>query len=267
MAESVDKKQLEEITKQSIKAYKATSKLQEQINSCNNVLKKIDTTKLSEMTNALVESGDASKEATKKSTGLASVMEKIAKSMPNMKTIVNNISKGISNVKKAMEKMFEATGSTESYFKSFQRYTDIFEQIAAKWDEDFELYGSENAKRYSNTFIQQMNESIGQLSGMTVSLSADMESATLEESGIKELGLDFQEVTQFATVLASITNSLEQIGDVSLATANTFTKLAGDMSSYFNVDYSTVVEDLQNALLGESDALEEYRINLSDAKL
>ena len=112
-----------------------------------------------------------------------------------------------------------------------------------------------------------MNESLGKLSGMKVRLSVDMESGTLTESGMKDLGLNAQEVTQFAAELASISNSMGQTGDVSLATADAFTKLAGDMSSYYNVDYGTVVNDLKNALLGQSDALSKYEVILSDAKL
>ncbi|MBQ2902412.1 MAG: hypothetical protein IJE49_11285 [Agathobacter sp.] len=281
MAESIDKKQLEEITEEMTNALNATSKLQEEVSDLNTTVKKIDISKLSDMTDALVQSRDAAKEASNNSSGLVTAMEKlsqkmpniktavdkITQSVPNIKTVIDGISKKLPDVKKTMENIYKATESTEEYFKSFNYYTDTFGEIASKWDKDFETYGSENAKKYSNTFVQQMNESLGKLSGMKVSLSVDMESGILTESGMKDLGLNVQEVTQFVAEFASISNSMGQTGDVSLAIADVFTKLAGDLSSYFNVDYSTIMEDLQNALLGQTDALEEYRINLSDVQL
>ncbi|MBQ8519243.1 MAG: hypothetical protein IJ455_06560 [Agathobacter sp.] len=281
MAENIEKKQLKEITTEATKAYDATNKLQKVIGYINTALKKLDMGNLNKVSATLEKSGEAAKEATKNTSGLATAMEKlgqkmpninstvekITQSVPNIKKVIEGISKKLPDIKKVMEDIYKATESTEEYFKSFNYYTDTFAEIASKWDKDFESYGSENAKRYANTFIQEMNESLGKLSGMKVSLSVDMESGTLTESGMKDLGLNAQEVTQFAAELASITNAMGQTGDVSLATADAFTKLAGDMSSYYNVDYGTVVNDLKNALLGQNDALSKYKVVLSDTKL
>ena len=50
------------------------------------------------------------------------------------------------------------------------------------------------------------------------------------------------EVTQYASQLASVTNSVGQTGEVSLAAANAFTKLGADMLLLFNMDYSQVMK-------------------------
>ena len=267
MSTSVESLQLMEIREESLQAYNATEKLFDNVKLLSTSLKRLDITRITSMSSTFVQSSEAAREATKNTSGWATAIEKVGQKIPNIKKGIEGFCKRLPDVKKAMEGIYKATESTENYFKSFNYYTDTFAEIASKWDEDFEIYGSENARKYSNTFIQQMNESLGKLSGMKVSLSVDMEGGTLTKSGMKDLGLNVQEVTQFAAELASITNSLGQTGDVSLATADAFTKLAGDMSSYYNVDYSQVVNDLKNALSGQTDVLSKYKIFLSDATL
>jgi len=288
MTQTVEKLQITGITSQALTAYRATNKLAGMVNTLSTSLNKMDTSVLAgfassvedisysmqgmntltyEVTTGLNESNDTIEDTTKNAFSLSSAIGKMAQSIPNVKNIIDKFAQAIPNIKAAIGEIYYATESTEKYFKSFNYYTDTFAEIASKWDEDFETYGSENAKRYANTFVKEMNESLSKLSGMKVSLSVDMESSTLTESGMKDLGLNAQEVTQFAAELASISNAMRQTGDVSLATANVFTKLAGDLSSVFNVDYSSIVKDLQNALLGQSDALEKYDIYLSDAEL
>lgn len=45
------------------------------------------------------------------------------------------------------------------------------------------------------------------------------------------------------------------------------TMLAGDISSLFNVDYSTVAQNLQSGLIGQSRALYKYGIDITNATL
>lgn len=89
----------------------------------------------------------------------------------------------------------------------------------------------------------------------------------LEESGVKNLGLNIQEITQYASQLASVTNSLGQTGEATTAITKSMTMLAGDISSLFNVDYSTVAQNLQSGLIGQSRALYKYGIDITNATL
>lgn len=170
----------------------------------------------------------------------------------------------VSNAVKGVWSSFE---ETSDYIESFNYYTVAFDKIASEWDDKYESYGTENAKKYTNSFVTQMSDSFSKLSGVKLNLSEDLESGILSDTGMKNLGLNIKEVTQYASQLASITNSVGQTGEVSLMTADSFTKLAGDMSSLFNVDFSTVAQNLQSGLIGQSRALYKYGIDITNATL
>lgn len=153
------------------------------------------------------------------------------------------------------------------YIESFNYYSVAFEKIASEWDEQWEEYGNENAKRYSNAFIKEMNNTLQKMSGVQLEMSEDFTSGVLSDTGLKNLGMNIREVTQFASQLASVTNSVGQVGEVSLATAESLTMLAGDISSLFNIDFKDVAKNLQSGLIGQSRALYRYGIDITNATL
>lgn len=157
--------------------------------------------------------------------------------------------------------------STTDYIEAFNYYEVAFGKIASEWQKDFDKYGEKagvsTAEEYAESFTKRMNETLGKLSGVQVNVEAGL----LEETGMKNLGLNIQQVTQYASQLASVTNSIGQTGETSLAVANSFTKLAGDISSLFNVDFQSVANNLQSGLIGQSRALYKYGIDITNATL
>ena len=156
--------------------------------------------------------------------------------------------------------------STADYIEAYNYYNVAFGKIASEWQQDFARFGYDNAEAYADSFVGRMNETLGKLSGVQISVGADGK-GLLTDTGMKNLGLNIQEITQYASQLASVTNSLGQTGETSLAIAQSFTKLAGDISSLFNVDYSTVSKNLQSGLIGQSRALYKYGIDITNATL
>lgn len=156
--------------------------------------------------------------------------------------------------------------STADYIEAYNYYNVAFGKIASEWQQDFTRFGYDNAEAYADSFVGRMNETLGKLSGVQISVGADGK-GLLTDTGMKNLGLNIQEVTQYASQLASVTNSLGQTGETSLAISQSFTKLAGDISSLFNVDYSTVAQNLQSGLIGQSRALYKYGIDITNATL
>lgn len=153
--------------------------------------------------------------------------------------------------------------STTDYIEAFNYYNVAFGKIASEWNKDFEKYGYENAESYAESFTERMNATLGKLSGVQVNLDTGL----LEETGMQNLGLNIQQITQYASQLASVTNSIGQTGEVSLAAAKSMTMLAGDISSLFNVDYQSVADNLQSGLIGQSRALYKYGIDITNATL
>lgn len=152
--------------------------------------------------------------------------------------------------------------STADYFEAFNYFNVALGKIGSDWEDDFSKYGYNSAEAYAESFSTRLQEKLQGLSGLQMT-----DSGTLDTTGVKNLGLNIQEITQFSAQLASVTNSVGQVGEVSLATSSAFTKLASDMSSLFNMDYSQVANNLQSGLIGQSRALYKYGIDITNATL
>ena len=161
------------------------------------------------------------------------------------------------------KQLINAIKSTTEYIEAFNYQAVAFGKIGSEWDKDYEKYGYDNATAYAESFQNRVNDTLGKLSGLKVNVQGGL----LEESGAKNLGLNIQEITQYASQLASVTNSLGQTGEATTAITKSMTMLAGDISSLFNVDFETVANNLQSGLIGQSRALYKYGIDITNATL
>lgn len=164
---------------------------------------------------------------------------------------------------RGIKSLWKSIEGTTDYIEAFNYYTVAFNKVGKEWGKDFEKFGYDNAEDYAQSFGNRVNELIGKMSGLKV----DVDGGLISESGMKNLGLNLQEITQYASQLASITNSLGQTGEVTTAISKSMTMLAGDISSLFNVDFSTVATNLQSGLIGQSRALYKYGIDITNATL
>lgn len=164
---------------------------------------------------------------------------------------------------RGIKSLWKSIEGTTDYIEAFNYYTVAFNKVGKEWGKDFEKFGYDNAEDYAQSFGNRVNELLGKMSGLKV----DVDGGLISESGMKNLGLNLQEITQYASQLASITNSLGQTGEVTTAISKSITMLAGDMSSLFNVDFSTVATNLQSGLIGQSRALYKYGIDITNATL
>ena len=159
--------------------------------------------------------------------------------------------------------LWKSIESTTDYIEAFNYYAVAFGKIGSEWGKDFERFGYDNATDYANSFSERVSALLGKLSGLQV----DVEGGLLTADGAKNLGLNIQEVTEFASQLASVTNSLGQTGETTTAVAKSMTMLAGDISSLFNIDYTSVATNIQSGLIGQSRALYKYGIDITNATL
>lgn len=164
---------------------------------------------------------------------------------------------------RGIKSLWKSIEGTTDYIEAFNYYTVAFNKVGKEWGKDFEKFGYDNAEDYAQSFGSRVNEMLGKMSGLKV----DVDGGLISESGMKNLGLNLQEITQYASQLASITNSLGQTGEVTTAISKSMTMLAGDISSLFNVDFSTVATNLQSGLIGQSRALYKYGIDITNATL
>jgi methyl-accepting chemotaxis protein len=226
-----------------------------------------------DMTNALANLSAQGKKVGTASTGLRNALNGTHKSMTNARNSATSLAAAFGKlyanyflVIRGAKAFVNAIKGTSDYIEAYNYYNVAFGKIASEWDKDWQKYGYANAKEYSESFTKRMQESLSKMSGIEVALSADGK-GMLTTSNLKNLGLNIQEITQYASQLASVTNSVGQTGEVSLAAARSFTKLGADISSLFNIDYSDVMANLQSGLIGQSRALYKYGIDITNATL
>lgn len=166
--------------------------------------------------------------------------------------------------------LWRSIESTADYIEAYNYFNVALGKIGSDWSHQWEKYAEEigvsSAEEYADSFSSRLQENLKGLSGVSIELDAKG-NGLLSTTDTKNLGLNIQEVTQYASQLASVTNSVGQTGEVSLATASAFTKLGADMSSLFNLDYSSVMNNLQSGLIGQSRALYKYGIDITNATL
>lgn len=223
-----------------------------------------------QMTNALAnlasqgsKVGTSSNSLQKTLYGVSTSARTATKSSWNLASAIGKFYATYFMVIRGSKKLIEAIKSTTDYIEAFNYQAVAFGKIGSEWDKDYEKYGYDNATAYAESFQSRVNDTLGKLSGLKVNVQGGL----LEESGAKNLGLNIQEITQYASQLASVTNSLGQTGEATTAITKSMTMLAGDISSLFNVDYSTVAQNLQSGLIGQSRALYKYGIDITNATL
>lgn len=192
-----------------------------------------------------------------------SAMRKTQKSAWSLASAFGKFYASYFMVIRGIKGLWRSIESTTDYIEAFNYFDVAFGKIASEWNQDFEKFGYNNAQAYADSFTKRMTDSLGDLSGLTL----DANRGLLTASGTKNLALNIQEITQSASQLASITNSIGLVGEVSLTTADSFTKLAADMSSLFNIDFSSAMKNLQSGLIGQSRALYKYGIDITNATL
>ena len=223
-----------------------------------------------QMTNALAnlasqgsKVGTSSNSLQKSLYGVSTSARTATRSSWNLASAIGKFYATYFMVIRGSKKLIEAIKSTTDYIEAFNYQAVAFGKIGSEWDKDYEKYGYDNATAYAESFKSRVNDTLGKLSGLKVNVQGGL----LEEIGAKNLGLNIQEITQYASQLASVTNSLGQTGEATTAITKSMTMLAGDISSLFNVDYSTVAQNLQSGLIGQSRALYKYGIDITNATL
>ena len=228
---------------------------------------------LIDMTNALANLASQGSKVGTASNTLVNGMNRTSTAMQRTRTNTFSLASAFGKfyasyflVIRGIKGLWTSIESTADYIEAFNYFNVAFGKVASEWSDNWEDYGKENAQAYADSFTERINKTLGKLSGINVKVSADGE-GLLTSTNMKNLGLNIQEVTQYASQLASVTNSVGQTGETTLAVSDSFTKLAGDISSLFNVDYESVAKNLQSGLIGQSRALYKYGIDITNATL
>ena len=165
-------------------------------------------------------------------------------------------------LKRAFDAFGSAVKSSMDYIEEYNYFNVTMEKIASEWSEDFKKYGYENADAYGKSFQGRLTQIMNKMTGFQMN-----DDGTLTDSGNKNLGLDVTQMTNYSAGVAQVTNSVGLTGEASVVTSKALSMLAGDMSSFRNLDMSTVMNNFSSGLIGQSRALYKYGIDITNATL
>ncbi len=155
-----------------------------------------------------------------------------------------------------------AVKASMNYIEEYNYFNTTMEKIASEWDKDFSKFGYKNADAYGKSFEDRLTKMMHKMTGFKMNRTG-----TVTDSGIKNLGLDVTQMTNYAAGVAQVTNSVGMTGEASVATSKALSMLAGDMSSFKNLDMQTVMNNFSSGLIGQSRALYKYGIDITNATL
>lgn len=156
----------------------------------------------------------------------------------------------------------DAVTSSMDYIEEYNYFDTTLGKIASEWGKDYKKYGYQNAKEYGESFKNRLTQTMGKMTGFQIK-----NDGTLSDLGKKNLGLDPTQMTNYAAGVAQVTNSVGMTGEASTVTSKALSMLAGDMSSFRNLDMDTVMNNFSAGLIGQSRALYKYGIDITNATL
>lgn len=156
----------------------------------------------------------------------------------------------------------DAVTSSMDYIEEYNYFDTTLGKIASEWGKDYKKYGYQNAKEYGESFKNRLTQTMGKITGFQIE-----NDGTLSDLGKKNLGLDPTQMTNYAAGVAQVTNSVGMTGEASTVTSKALSMLAGDMSSFRNLDMDTVMNNFSSGLIGQSRALYKYGIDITNATL
>ena len=156
----------------------------------------------------------------------------------------------------------KALGSSMDYIETYNYFNVSMDKIAAEFSDQWQRYGYDSAEAYADSFAGRLNDLTRKMSGFEVG-----KDGVLNLTQGMNLGLDPEQIMNYQANIAAVTNSVGMVGENSVNTAKALSMLAADMSSFKNVELSTVMTNFQSGLIGQSRALYKYGIDITNATL
>lgn len=169
---------------------------------------------------------------------------------------------GFVSLRSAGNFLKDSVQSSMDYIEEYNYFNTTMEKIAGEWSKDYKKYGYEGAEEYGKSFKNRITQVMGKMTDFKME-----DDGTLTDVGEKNLGLDVTQMTNYAAGIAQVTNSVGLTGEASIVTSKALSMLAGDMSSFRNLNMETVMNNFSSGLIGQSRSLYKYGIDITNATL
>lgn len=124
------------------------------------------------------------------------------------------------------------------------------------------LMGAFNLLKTSTTEAMDAIETTNMYMAVFGDRASDMD--TFIKDVNKSMGLGIGQTKQFTAIIGQMGKAMGMTTDESMSMAQSMAKMAGDISSFYNVDVAQAQEDLRSALSGSNEVLTKYGIVLRE---
>ncbi len=188
---------------------------------------------------------------------------KVKKSSESLSSSLTKLYAKYSILKRAIKAFGNSIKESADYIESFNYFNVAMGKVADEWKDSFAEYGYDNADSYAESFSGRLNELFGKMSNVTLNI----DTGTLQSNMSKNLGINLTQLTQYASNMAAVTNSMKMTGEATVAVSKAMSMLAVDMSSLKNTTLQEAMNSFSSGLIGQSRALYKYGIDITNATL
>lgn len=155
------------------------------------------------------------------------------------------------------------TGSAQDYIEAFNYFNVALNRVGEDSKDQYKRFGYDNATEYAQSFQDRFTKLQKTMTGYDV----NSRTGDLNYTGERNLGLNIKDVMQYQAQVAQISNSVGQLGEVSIMASKAMSMIAADLSSLTNTDLVQVQENLVSGFNGMTRAVYKYGINITQANL
>ena len=188
---------------------------------------------------------------------------KVKKSSESLSSSLMKLYAKYSILKRAVKAFGNSIKESADYIESFNYFDVAMGKVAEEWKDSFAEYAYDDADSYAESFSERLNELFGKMSNVTLNI----DTGTLQANTSKNLGINLTQLTQYASNMAAVTNSMGMTGEATVAVSKAMSMLAVDMSSLKNTTLQEAMNSFSSGLIGQSRALYKYGIDITNATL
>lgn len=188
---------------------------------------------------------------------------KMKKSSESLSSSLMKLYAKYSILKRAVKAFGNSIRESANFVEAFNYFNVAMGKVADEWKDSFAEYGYDNADSYAGSFSGRLNELFGKMSNVTLNI----DTGTLQANTSKNLGINLTQLTQYASNMAAVTNSMGMTGEATVAVSKAMSMLAVDMSSLKNTTLQEAMNSFSSGLIGQSRALYKYGIDITNATL
>lgn len=195
-------------------------------------------------------------------TGLTSKMGIVSGRTKSMSQMLGSFNATFYPAIRGVKALGNAINKSMDYVETYNYFKVTMDKIGSEFGKNYEQYGCKSAEEYVKAFSNRLNGLTEKMSGFKVG-----DDGVMDFSNTKNLNLDPEQLMQYQSNIAAVTNSVGLVGETSVNAAKALSMLSADMSSLKNIDMSTVMTNFSSGLIGQSRALYKYGIDITNATL